>query len=168
MSALEVARITGAHALKGVVKVQLHWPDSSSLFDAEAVDVELRSGERRRLALENVTQAGRGLLVKFATVDDRDGAEALIGSKIFIERSALPPLEEGEAYLVDLIGAEVVAPDGVVGEVVDVRVNPTVDSLVVRCPDGKLVEQMLVDAFVESVDAAARRVTLRNRDGLVE
>jgi hypothetical protein len=47
-------------------------------------------------------------------------------------------------------------------------VHPSVDTLVIRRPDGKLVELALLPAFVEKIDAKARRVELANRDGLIE
>ena len=101
-------------------------------------------------------------------MNDRDAAQALTGARVLVPRSELPPLAEGEAYLVDLVGAEVVAPDGVIGEVVDIAVHPSVDTLVIRRPDGKLVELALLPAFVAKLDAAGRRVELTSRDGLIE
>jgi 16S rRNA processing protein RimM len=45
-------------------------------------------------------------------IDDRSAAEALRGSLIEVDRSALPPLEEGEYYHADLIGLAAVDRDG--------------------------------------------------------
>ena len=52
-------------------------------------------------------------------------------AKVLVARSALPALAAGEYYLVDLIGAKVVGPDGPLGEVIDIEVHPTVDCIVV-------------------------------------
>jgi len=168
LSSLEVARVTRAHGLRGAVKVALHWAGSDSLFETEELELVLKSGEHRTLELTHVQNAGRDLLVEFAGIESREAAESLIGARIFVPRSALPPLEEGEAYLVDLVGARVEAPDGPVGEVVQVRVDPSVDTLVVRTVDGRLVDQPLLPAFVARVDAAAGVIELANRDGLIE
>ena len=53
-----------------------------------------------------------GLLVFFDGVETRDAAEALRGSTLWIERSSLPPLPEGEAYIEDLLDRRVVLADG--------------------------------------------------------
>lgn len=41
-------------------------------------------------------------------VNDRNSAEALRGTKLFVERAALPDLADGEYYQSDLIGFDVV------------------------------------------------------------
>jgi 16S rRNA processing protein RimM len=168
LSALEVARITRPHGIRGVVHVELHWAGSESLNQVERLTLVLASGAQQAYELEWLKPAGKGYLAKFAGVDDRNGADTLRGARVLVERTELPPLEEGEAYLVDLIGAEVVAPDGVVGEVVRVETHPSIDTLVIRRPDGTLVEQAVAPAFIAHLDVAARRVELKNRDGLIE
>jgi 16S rRNA processing protein RimM len=168
LSALDVARVGRPHGLRGAFKVELHWSASTSLFELAELNLQLPSGEQRAFRVESISPAGKSLLVKLAGVDDRDAALALRGSRVLVERSALPPLAEGEAYLVDLVGSEVHAPDGPVGEVIGIEVHPSVDALVIRCPDGKLVEQALIPAFVARIDGAARRIELSSRDGLIE
>jgi 16S rRNA processing protein RimM len=168
LSALDVARVARPHGLRGAFKVELHWPASTSLFELERLRLRLPSGEEREFELESVVPAGKALLVKLVGVEDRDAALALRGSRVLVERSLLPELAEGEAYLVDLVGSEVVAPDGPVGEVIAVEVYPSADALTIRCPDGKLVQQALLPAFIARIDGAARRIELANRDGLIE
>lgn len=167
MSALDVARVARPHGLRGAFRVELHWAGSSSLSDLQRLSLLLPSGEQREFEIESIAPAGKSFLVKLVGVDDRDAALALRGSRILVERAALPALEEGEAYLVDLVGCEVVAPDGPVGEVIGIEVYPSVDSLVIRCADGKVVQQALLPAFIARLDGAARRVELVNRDGLI-
>jgi 16S rRNA processing protein RimM len=162
---IEVARVRGAHGLAGLVKVELHWGQSTAISSAERAVLELASGERRELAIERATGAAKSLLVKFEGVEDRDAAAALAGARVLVARA---PLAEGEMYLVDLVGAEVIAPDGPVGRVVEVRVNPSVDSLLIESADGRRLEQPLAPSFIARLDAGARRVYLANRDGLFE
>lgn len=112
--------------------------------------------------------ANRAVLVSLEGIQDRDRAEALRGATVSVARDSLPALEAGEYYLCDLIGASVVAPRGPVGEVVEVRVHPSVDSFVVRAPDGTLWEQPIAEPWILSVDVTAKRVELSTTDGLVE
>lgn len=160
--------MTRPHGLQGMLNVQLHWEGSSSLFEVGSIELELESGERRTFEIESRQRTGKGLLVKFKGIDDRTAADALRGARLFVPREALPPLEDGEAYLVDLVGATVHAPDGLVGQVTRVQVNPSVDSLIIACPDGREVELALMPAFVARIDAGAKRIELHNRDGFIE
>ena len=52
-------------------------------------------------------------VAKFAEVADRTAAEALRGVPLTVDRAALPPLDEGEFYVDDLIGLPAVDTAGV-------------------------------------------------------
>lgn len=138
------------------------------MSEASQVVLQLGDGQRRELALVRVERGPKSLLVKFENVDDRDAAIALVGARLFVDRRALPPLPEGETYLVDLIGFRVIAPDGEVGRVVDVLVNPSIDSVIIELPNGKRAEQALAPTFVERTDVDARCLYLTTREGLIE
>jgi 16S rRNA processing protein RimM len=164
---VEIGKITRPHGLRGEVRIQLHFAGSETLDQVESVCLSRDGtdlGERRIVALR---PADKALLARFEGVDDRDAAERLRGVSVSVPRDALPPLEEGEYYLCDLIGAKVVGPDGDIGKVVDIRVHPSVDSLVILHRDGRTLEQALVPPWVESVDAERGVVELSSTDGLI-
>lgn len=52
------------------------------------------------------------VLARVEGIDDRDAAEALKGTRLYVPRSALPPPEEDEFYHADLLGLRAVRPDG--------------------------------------------------------
>lgn len=164
---VEIGRIAKAHGLRGEVGVKLHWSASEVLFSVDEVFVESDAGQRT-LRVEACRPTPKGVLLKLAGIDDRTAAEALRGASVSVPRALLPELEEGEFYLADLLGAKVIAPDGEVGEVIEVRMDPSVDTAVIRTPDGKSVEQPLVEAWLDEVDLEARVIRLSSRDGLVD
>ena len=165
---LEVGRVARAHGIQGAVKVALHWPGSDALESAARVVLGLPSGAEREFEIESLGQGGqKQLIVKFAGVVTRNDAEALRGARVLVERTALPPLGPGEYYLVDLIGARVVGPEGPVGEVVEIAVHPTVDAVLVRTPEGKIVEQPLSAPWLARVDTSAKLIELDSLDGLI-
>lgn len=165
---LPIGRIRGVHGLTGLVKVELYWAQSSALLNAGSVVIELAEGQRRRLVLQRVEPTPRTFLVKFQDVDDRDAAKALAGARLLVDRGMLSPLAPGEIFLIDLIGFEVVAPDGPVGRVTEVMMNPSVDSLIIELLDGRCVEQALAPTWVERLDTHARRVHLFGRAGWID
>jgi 16S rRNA processing protein RimM len=77
-------------------------------------------------------------VARFDGIGDRSAAEALRGSLVEVDRSALPPLEEGEYYHADLVGLPAVdAQEAVVGIVAAVENYGAGDLLEIELADGK-------------------------------
>lgn len=163
---LEIGRIGAPFGVRGELHATLHFAGSDALTAGQPVMLA-RDSERRELVLRSVRPHGRGIVLGFEGVDDRDAALALRGARIEVERARLPPLEPGEYYLVDLVGARVVGPDGPVGEVIEVVAHPSVLSVTLQLVDGRKAEQPLSEPWVAHVDAEAGRIELSSLDGLV-
>jgi len=164
---LELGVITKPHGVRGELKVQLHWSESTVLSDLETVLVARAKG-REPFVVESVRRSSKGALLKLRGVDSRDQAEAFRGARLYAERSRLPPLEDDEYYLIDLLGFEVKSPARTLGKVVDVRAHSTLDTLIVKDSEGRTFEQPLDDSWVEEVRFPERLVLLRSEDGLLE
>jgi 16S rRNA processing protein RimM len=167
LNLIEVGTVARAHGVRGEVRVRLHWPSSDALDSVKQVWLQKRDEAPRPYEVLGRRRVPKAVLLRLAGVDDRDAADHLRGVSVSVPRDALEELAEGEYYLCDLVGARVVGPDGPVGTVLEVRVHPSVDSIIVQGPDGKLLEQPLVSAFVETVDAGEGVVVLSTLDGLV-
>jgi 16S rRNA processing protein RimM len=166
--AVEIGRVAKAHGLRGEVGVKLHWSHSEVLFSVDEVLVSDEQAERT-MRIEAARPTPKGVLLKLAGVDDRTAAEALRGARISVPRSALPETADGEYYLSDLIGARVDGPEGqTIGEIVELRVHPTVDSAIIRTREGRTLEQPLAEVWIAEVDLEARVVQLASLDGLME
>jgi 16S rRNA processing protein RimM len=165
-SRLEIGRIGPPHGLGGDVHATLHFDGSEALAPGVRVAAVAEKGTRE-LVVRSARTHGRGILLGFEGIQDRDAALTLRGARLELERSLLPPLSEGEYYLVDLIGATAMGPDGPVGEVVGITPHPSVASLELRLLDGRLAEQPLTAPWVKHVDVDAGRVELESLDGLV-
>ena len=163
---LEVGRVSKAHGIAGELRIVPHWESSDALEQVQEIWLT-REGKRTAYALERARAVPRAYLVKLRGVDDRNAAEALQGATVSVERGALEPLEPGEYYLIDLIGAKVLGPEGEIGEVTGIASHPTVDVIVLRLSDGSSAEQALAEPWLASVDVAARQVILNSLDGLM-
>jgi 16S rRNA processing protein RimM len=111
-SRIQLGVIGRAHGVRGLVKVTSHTADPADL----TAYGPLSDPEGRLLTLrwkaDGVAEVGRivdGVAVK---VTDRAAAEKLTNTKLFVDRSALPPADGDEYYLTDLIGLSVVDPAG--------------------------------------------------------
>jgi 16S rRNA processing protein RimM len=148
--------------------VLMHWPESDALLRAKRASLQLVDGTSIECDIVRVRQSGRGFLVQFAGIGDLDAAQALRDARVLVARSFLPEVGPGEALLSDLVGGEVLGPDGtLIGRVVEIATYPSVDSIIIERVDGSRVEQPLVADWVEILDASPKRVALRSLDGLI-
>ena len=94
----------GAHGVKGLVKVKAFTEVPEAIAAYGPLSDEAGT---RRFAL-TVTGRAKGLLLaRVEGIGNRDQAEALTGTRLYVARDALPALEEEEFYHADLIGIAV-------------------------------------------------------------
>src|SRR6185295_16434454 len=76
-------------------------------------------------------------VIAFEGVADRNAAEALKGTELFVDRAALPSTDDDEFYHADLIGLEVQDSEGrVLGKVISLHNFGASDVLEFSRPDG--------------------------------
>ena len=142
---IALAAVAGAHGVKGELRLKLFSDSIESLSRHEYLYVG--GAERRLLAIRD---GGKTAVARFEGIADRSAAEALRGSLVEIDRSALPPLEEGEYYHADLIGLSAVDGEGNgVGTVVG-------------------VENYGAGDLLEIEEAAGKRSLIPFRDGIAD
>ncbi len=176
--AIEVGRIADAWGVKGWFKVLPHSTEPEVLLTTRRW--YLQPTERGARAFEGTVQLEArqarehsGSIVAWAQgVDDRNAAEALRGSRIFVSRAAFPKPAEGEYYWVDLIGLAVINREQVaLGTVRDLLTTGPQTVLVLEGEpsseeaDGspaKPVERMIpfVAAFIDQVDVPGGRIVV--------
>jgi 16S rRNA processing protein RimM len=105
-----VGVIAAAHGVRGLVRVKSFTADPKSIASYGELSDE-RGVRHFRLALQG--QAKDGVIARLDGVVDRDAAEALKGTKLFVDREALPDIAaDDEFYQTDLVGLRVEARDG--------------------------------------------------------
>jgi 16S rRNA processing protein RimM len=166
--AIEVGRITDAWGIKGWFKVLPYSADPEALFSSKCwylMPTEKGAKTFSGVATMAVTEAKihSGTVVASARdVLDRNAAEALRGSRIFVSRSSFPTAQKDEYYWVDLIGLNVINREGVLlGEVKELLSTGAQTVLVMDFEqDGKTLERMIpfVSVYIDDVDLTARRI----------
>lgn len=164
---LEVGYIAKAHGLYGELRLVLYNPDGDTMDHVERVVLEYGGKQQCRL-LTGIRGAAQATLVSIEGIESRNDADAIKGAKVYVFRADLPTLDESEYYLSDLVGADVIGPEGSVGTVIEVALHPTVECIVIRTAAGKRIEQPLLEPWVEAVDVANKQIRLRTLDGLIE
>lgn len=149
---VQMAVIGAAHGIKGELRVKTFTGDPLALGDYGP----LYSREGRAFEIAELRAQGNVLVVHFKGISDRNAAEALNGTQLFVDRSALPDdLEEGEFYHADLVGLSVKDDAGaVIGKVTAVQNYGGGDILAVTLAMGGDVLVPFTQAAVPDVSVA--------------
>lgn len=163
-----MGRVGRPQGVKGEVTVEVRTDAPDERF-APGAELLTPTGSLR---VEQSRDHSGKLVVLFAGVHDRNGAEALRGTVLSVDARALPPLaDEDEYYDSQLVGLRVVQRDGTtLGTVTDVLHLPHGDVLAVERPEAGSRELLVpfVRAMVPVVDLDARQAVVDLPDGLLE
>jgi 16S rRNA processing protein RimM len=158
--------LLGAHGIRGAVRILSYAAAPKDI--ASYGPLEDESGGRK-FSLTIVGQARGAVLAAVEGIGDRDAAMALKGTKLYLERSALPAPAEGEFYWDDLVGLRAELTDGAaLGEVVAVHDYGGGPSLEVRRETGAPVMVPFTNRVVPVVDLAAGKLVIEPPEGLFE
>ena len=116
---VQMAVIGAAHGIKGELRVKTFTGEPLALADYGP----LYARDGRAFQIIDIRPANTVVVVRFKGVGDRNAAEALAGTELFVDRSMLPDDgEEDEFYHADLVGLEVRDETGAaIGKVVAVH-----------------------------------------------
>nr|WP_319799673.1 ribosome maturation factor RimM [Microvirga rosea] len=150
-----------AHGLRGEVRLKSFTGDPAAIAEY----VPLIDAQGRKFSLQKVRPAGGAapdmLIAQVTGITTREAAEALNRVQLHVERSKLlPPGEDDEFLLADLIGLSVQDEAGaVIGTIVDVPNYGGGDLLDIRSANtGATALLPFTRAFVPVVDIAGKRV----------
>ncbi len=156
-----LGRITGVHGLKGEVKIITYTgqPEDIAAYGA----LTGANGERHFHISAIRSVKGATVIAILDGISDRDEAEKLRGTDLYVSRTALPPPEgDDEYYHSDLIGLKAISPDGeTIGKIIGVHNFGAGDLLEVRF-EGKGQAQLIPfeNAHVPRIDLDARQAVV--------
>ena len=103
-----VGVIVGAHGIKGEVKLKS--------FTSEPASIDrygpLQSSLGQQFEITKLKAAKDDFIASLKGVADRNEAEALKGTELFVSREKLPKLKTNETYAHDLMGLDVMLENG--------------------------------------------------------
>jgi 16S rRNA processing protein RimM len=158
--------ITGAHGVKGEVRVK----SFTAVPDAVAGYGPLEDEPgARRLALTVRGRVRGQLIARVDGVADRNAAERLKGTRLYVARGALPPPAADEYYHADLVGLGVWLKDGrALGRVRAVNDFGGGVHLEVERAAGGVVMVPFTEAVVPEIDLAQGRLVVDPPAGLLD
>jgi 16S rRNA processing protein RimM len=158
--------IAGAHGVRGEVRVKSFTAEPAAIAAYGPLEDE---GGARRLSLALAGTVRGMLIARIDGIADRNAAERLRGTRLYLPRAALPQPGAEEYYHADLIGLAVVLKDGTaLGRVRAVHDFGAGDSLEVEKEGGGVVVVPFTDAVVPVVNIAGGRLVVDPPDGLLD
>lgn len=153
-----VGVIVGAHGVRGDVRIKSFTTEPGDLAGYGLLS---DAGGRRQFRIR-ITGEARGLLrAHIEGIDDRNAAEALAGVELYVDRAALPALEEDEYYHSDLIGLRAELEDGTLfGTVRALHDFGAGDVIEIALAAGGTVVLPFTRVVVPVVDLAAGRIVV--------
>ncbi|WP_330287514.1 ribosome maturation factor RimM [Streptomyces sp. NBC_00576] len=166
---LVVARVGRAHGIKGEVTVEVRTDEPELRLPPGAV-LATDPPTAGPLTIETGRVHSGRLLLRFAGVQDRTGAEALRNVLLIadVDPEEMPEGED-EYYDHQLMDLDVVLADGTeVGRITEISHLPSQDLFVVERPDGSEVYIPFVQEIVLEIDLEEQRAVIDPPPGLID
>ncbi len=147
-----IGEIATAHGIKGYVKVR-SFVEDGSLLESERLYTGEDGDKTLSLTLKNPLKAD--WVAEVSGITDRNGAEKLRGTKLYIDRADLPETDEddGAYYIEDLKGLRVIdASEKEIGIVLGVENYGASDLLDIKPPAGEAFYIPFTDDTVIGID----------------
>ncbi len=109
-----VGKIVAPQGIRGDVRVQTYSESPNDFQKFKIISAKFKESDFKFI---RVVPNSTVIIAHIAGYDDRNAAETLRGTELFINRDALPDLKESEYYQADLIGFSVVRGGEKIGTV---------------------------------------------------
>ena len=151
---IEIGAVAKPQGIKGELKIRLFCDgfDSVKNITEAEVDGKVYKVESFRFC------GGEEAILKFVGLDDRNQAETMRRKEVFAHKNEID-VEEGRYFISDVLGCKLFLTSGKeLGEIFDI-ISGNVDYYYVKTDEGTAVFP-LIDGLLESVDIAAKKVTV--------
>ena len=166
---LQVGVISSTHGIRGEVKVFPTTDDVKRYKKTDEVVLVTKNGNLL-LHIERARFFKNLVIVKFKEFNNINEVEGFRKCDLMVTRENALPLEEGQYYLCDVIGATVYneEDDSVIGEVKDVIETGANNVFAIGLPDGREVLFPVIDDCIKEVNTEEGRVVAHVMKGLMD
>ena len=165
-SVLHIGTIVGVHGIKGYLKLYSSTVSTDFFEPGKRLSLH-RSGKEVVIhRVRDFQPHKKGFRIAFEGITERDAAETLIGSELYIQRSALPAPEKDTWYWCDLIGLDVFQTDHThIGRIDNIFSTGANDVFVVK---GTRKETLIpaIESVIRHIDLDKKTMTVELPEGL--
>lgn len=164
---LEIGQIVNTFGIKGFVKVNPFVDDILRFDDLEKVYLR-RNKEIKELQVEEVKYHKNMVLVKFKGIDKVEDAELLRNFYLEVDRENAIELEEGEYFIADLLGMNVLTEENEeLGKLEDVFNAGSSDIYVVKTAEGKQILLPAISEVIKEINIKENKIIVHLLEGLI-
>ena len=166
---LRISVITTTHGIRGEVKVYPTTDDVNRFKDTDEVVLVTKSGNMT-LHVEGVKLFKNLVILKFKEFNNINDVEGFRKCDIMVTRENALPLEEGQYFLCDAIGATVYNEEDEteIGRVKDYMETGANDVFIIETKDGKEVLFPIIDECIKDVDTENGKIIAHVMKGLMD
>lgn len=159
MGLIQVGVIIGAHGIKGDVKIKCFLEDPKNLKTYSPF--QSQDGDIFKVLSARILKLPTGV-AQLQGITNRNQAEALVGTELWMEDSKLPNLEANTFYVHDLLGAQVFNEEGFpLGPIVSIQNYGAGDLLEIKLPQETVLVPFHHDWVIEADIEAKTLVILQ-------
>ena len=156
---IEMGQIVAPSGIRGEVKINAYCRVSDFANYAPFFD---EHGHTLKVSVKRIFK--NQVIALINDIRDRNAAEALRGTKLFVQRKSLPALKDNEYYVCDLIDMVVKQNEEVIGSVIDIQNYGASDILQIKKSDGSELLLAMCPATVLNVDLINKEITVNIPD----
>lgn len=166
---LRVGVIIKPHGIKGEVKVYPTTDSPLRFNEITHVNIIQQGKELGDHKISGVKYFKDTVILKLKGYDNINDVESLKGAELYIPREEGAELEEGEYYIADIIGMDVVTDNGDrLGSIKDVMETGANDVYVVSTDGGRELLIPAIKQCIINTDIEKNVMTVHLIDGLLE
>ncbi len=162
-----VGAVSGAYGVRGEVRLKSFTAEPEAIASYGAVETE---DGKQRFDIKLSRPVKGGFAAKLSGIVTKEAADALRGTRLYVDRTKLPDPDDDEYYHADLIGIAVHDTGGaLIGHVKAVLNHGAADLLELRLPKSpKTVLLPFTLAAVPTVDIKAGKIVADPPEGLFD
>ena len=153
-------KIHGTHGVRGDLKIEIFPPN----FKLPPV-IYIKDKEGNFIPLEVESYSKKKGLIKFRGYDDLEKAKKLKHRYFYVEISRLPQPEKDTFYEYQILDADVIYKDKVVGKVIKIDDRLSTAYLIIKCTDDKTRHLPFIKEFVKDIDTQNKKIYITPPEG---
>ncbi len=163
-----VGVIANSHGVKGEVKVHPTTDDINRFKDLDTIFLD-ENGTYRELHVKSVKYVKNMVVLGFEEFNNMNDILGFKGMELYVDRENAIPLNEGEFYVADMVGADIITDEGNhFGTLKDVLKTGANDVYVIETDEGKEVLFPSIPECILEKDLEKKEIKVHIMDGLLD
>ena len=163
-----VGVIANSHGVKGEVKVYPTTDDITRFKELETVFLD-ENNSFKELHIKSVKFVKNMVVLGFEEYNNMNDILGLKGMELYVNRENAIPLKEGEFYVADMVGADIITDEGKhFGTLKDILKTGANDVYVVESDDGNEVLFPSIPECILEKDFNNKTIKVHIMDGLID